>query len=61
MSPSKLSEMKVVIVGCGFAGAQVASQLNGKCHLTVIDPREYFHHCIGSPRAAVEAGIENHF
>lgn len=58
MSPSKLSEMKVVIVGCGFAGAQVASQLNGKCHLTVIDPREYFHHCIGSPRAAVEAGFE---
>ncbi|KAJ8030624.1 Apoptosis-inducing factor 2 [Holothuria leucospilota] len=56
---SVIREKRVVIVGCGYAGANMAKLLMGKCKVTIIDSREYFHHCIGSLRASVEPGFEN--
>ncbi|XP_071838753.1 ferroptosis suppressor protein 1-like isoform X2 [Apostichopus japonicus] len=55
---SVLKDTKVVVVGGGYGGAQAVSLLRGKCQLTVIDAREYYHYCIGGPRATVEPGFE---
>ena len=58
-SPSKTSDSKVVIVGGGYAGINVAVNLDNFCHITLVDPKTYFHHCIASLRAAVtSAGFE---
>nr|UMM61352.1 apoptosis inducing factor 2 [Holothuria leucospilota] len=56
---SALQEKKIVVVGGGFAGAHAAKHLKDKCHLTIIDPREYLHYTIGSLRASVEPGFES--
>lgn len=56
---SKRSDSKVVIVGGGYAGSAIAVNLDKFCHVTLIDPKTYLHHCIGSLRAAVTtAGFE---
>lgn len=55
-STSILESKKVVVVGGGFAGAHAIRHLQGKCQLTVIDPREYLHYSIGSLRASVQPG-----
>ena len=55
-SSSNLQDKHVVIVGGGYGGNAAAKQLRGKCKLTLIDPKEGFHHCIGSLRASVEIG-----
>ncbi|PIK47073.1 hypothetical protein BSL78_16065 [Apostichopus japonicus] len=55
---SVLKDTKVVVVGGGYGGAQAVSLLRGKCQLTVIDAREYYHYCVGGPRATVEPGFE---
>ncbi|XP_072033680.1 ferroptosis suppressor protein 1-like [Amphiura filiformis] len=55
-SSSNLKEKHVVIVGGGYAGVAAANQLRGKCKLTLIDPKECMHHCVGSLRAVVEPG-----
>ncbi|XP_071838940.1 ferroptosis suppressor protein 1-like [Apostichopus japonicus] len=57
-STSILESKKVVVVGGGFAGAHAIRHLQGKCQLTVIDPREYLHYSIGSLRASVQPGFE---
>lgn len=53
-----LKDKRVVVVGGGYGGANAVSLLRGKCLLTVIDAREYYHYCIGGPRATVEPGLE---
>lgn len=50
---SSRSESRVVVVGGGYAGVTVAFNLDNYCHVTLIDPKPYFHHCIASLRAAV--------
>ena len=55
-SSTTLREKHVVIVGGGYAGITLANQLKGKCQMTLIDPKECFHHCVGGLRAAVEEG-----
>lgn len=58
-SSSARSESRVVIVGGGYGGTSVAIDLDNYCHVILIDPKAYFHHCIGSLRAAVtSAGFE---
>ena len=58
-SSSVRSESRVVIIGGGFGGVSVALQLDNYCHVVLIDPKQYFHHCIASLRAAVTtAGYE---
>eukprot|EP00092_Neocalanus_flemingeri_P015668 GFUD01016959.1.p1 GENE.GFUD01016959.1~~GFUD01016959.1.p1 ORF type:complete len:376 (+),score=91.40 GFUD01016959.1:233-1360(+) len=50
----ELSKLHVVIVGGGYAGLQVAVDLRkAGVKFTIIDPKEYFHHCVGALRAAV--------
>ena len=58
-SSSAPSESRVVIVGGGYGGATLAINLDNYCHVILIDPKPYFHHCIASLRAAVaSAGFE---
>src|SRR5687767_11071478 len=45
---------KVVVIGGGFAGANVAKKLNGKCDLTLIDTEDYFEYTPGILRVLVE-------
>ncbi len=51
-----LGEKHVVIVGGGYAGTSLANQLKGKCKITLIDPKDSFHHSVGALRATVEKG-----
>ena len=55
-SSSNLQDKHVAIVGGGYAGTAVANQLRGKCKMTLIDPKECMHHCVGALRAVVEPG-----
>ena len=58
-SPSAPSESRVVIIGGGYGGIDVAIKLDNYCHVVLIDPKQYFHHCIASLRAAVSpSGFE---
>ena len=50
--PSR-SESRVLIIGGGYSGLSVALQLDNYCHVVLIDPKPYFHHCIASLHAAV--------
>ena len=56
-TPEQLEGAHVVIIGCGYAGLQLASDLRtAGVKFTVIEPKEYFHHCVAALRAAVEPG-----
>ncbi|XP_038051096.1 ferroptosis suppressor protein 1-like [Patiria miniata] len=52
-----LREKHVVIVGGGYGGTVVALKLQGKCKITLIDPKEAFHHCLGALRSCTEDGF----
>jgi len=53
-SQEQLEGVHVVIIGCGYAGLQLASDLKtAGVKFTVIEPKEYFHHCVAALRAAV--------
>jgi NADH dehydrogenase FAD-containing subunit len=54
-SSSVRSESRVVIVGGGYGGVNVAINLDNYCHVILIDPKPYFHHCIASLRAAASS------
>lgn len=47
-------QFHVVIVGGGYAGITAAAHLDKYCQVTLIDPKDAFHHCIGSLRCVVE-------
>jgi len=54
-SQEQLEGVHVVIIGCGYAGLQLASHLKtAGVKFTVIEPKEYFHHCVAALRAAVD-------
>jgi len=53
-SQEQLEGVHVVIIGCGYAGLQLAADLKAAgVKFTVIEPKEYFHHCVAALRAAV--------
>jgi len=53
-SSEELSKIHVVIIGSGYGGLQVAVDLKkAGVKFTIIDRQEYFHHCVGALRAAV--------
>ncbi|XP_038051094.1 ferroptosis suppressor protein 1-like [Patiria miniata] len=52
-----LREKHVVVVGGGYGGTVVALKLQGKCKITLIDPKEAFHHCLGALRSCTEDGF----
>ena len=57
LSQEDLEEKNVVIIGGGFAGTQLASNLANKgIPFVLIDPKEYFHYSVGALRAAVFPG-----
>jgi len=60
--PSKqLDTLHVVIIGAGYGGVKAAADLKkAGVRFTIIDPKEYFHHCFASLRAAVkpEEGVK---
>ncbi|XP_072032901.1 ferroptosis suppressor protein 1-like [Amphiura filiformis] len=58
-SSSNLRDKHVVIVGGGYAGTAMANDLKEKCKITLIDPKDSFHHTIGGLRALVEDGYSN--
>ncbi|XP_068732313.1 ferroptosis suppressor protein 1-like [Montipora capricornis] len=45
---------EVVIVGGGYGGIEVAMQLDNYCIVTLIDPKDAFHHNIAGLRCVVE-------
>jgi len=53
-SKSKCADLNVVIIGAGYGGCHAAANCkkNG-VPFKIVDPKEYFHHCVGSLRAAV--------
>jgi aspartate oxidase len=57
-STKVVSNKKVVVLGCGFAGAAVAAQLDTHFDVTVVSRHEEFVHYIGGLRAAVVPGFE---
>ena len=54
-SASVPKDKKVVIIGGGYAGSSLALKLlNAGADVTLIDPKSYFYHNIGTVRAAVD-------
>lgn len=47
-------QIHVIIVGGGYAGVTAATQLDQYCQVTLIDPKDAFHHAVGSLRSVVE-------
>ena len=55
LSKDQLNKKHVVIVGGGYGGMELASELlKSGIPFTLIDPKEYFHHCVGALRCAVD-------
>jgi len=44
----------VVIIGAGYAGTKLASSLDEKCNVVLIDRKDYFLHNVGTPRGMVD-------
>ncbi|KAI8489718.1 Apoptosis-inducing factor 2 [Branchiostoma belcheri] len=50
-------DIHVVIVGGGYAGIQLAKNLQKKARVTLIDPKEMLYHNIGAVRSCTEPGF----
>ena len=56
--PHELENIHVVIIGCGYAGLQMAAGMKKwNVAFTIIEPKDYMHHCVAALRAAVNTGI----
>ena len=56
-SAEQLKTVEIVIIGCGYGGLQLASDFKqAGVKFTIIEPKEYFHHCVGALRASVYSG-----
>jgi len=54
LNDEQLDGVHVVIIGSGYGGLTVATELiKTGVKFTLIEPKEYFHHCVGALRAAV--------
>lgn len=45
---------RVVVIGGGYAGVEVAKLLDGIFHVTLLEKREFHNHCIAGLRACVD-------
>ena len=55
VSTEVLERRNVVIIGGGYGGVQLACRLKTLgIPFYIIDPKEYFHHCVGALRGVVE-------
>jgi len=52
-------DQQVLIVGGGYGGIKLASELKGRGNFTLIDPKDAFHHNMAALRAAVVPGFSN--
>ncbi|XP_023333938.1 apoptosis-inducing factor 2 [Eurytemora carolleeae] len=53
-SKEELRTRDVVVIGAGYGGIQAALSLKkAGIPFKIIDPKEYFHHCVGALRASV--------
>jgi len=53
-SASELEGVHVVVLGCGYAGFTMAVQLKrAGVKFSLVEEKQYFHHCVGALRAAV--------
>jgi NADH dehydrogenase FAD-containing subunit len=53
-SKVQLESKKIVIIGGGYGGIQMASNFKKSgLPFTLVDPKQYFHHNIAAGRAAV--------
>ena len=48
---------QLVIVGGGYGGVQLAVQLDSYCKVVLIDPKDAFHHNVGSTSGYCRASI----
>ena len=54
LSPAVLENVDIVIIGGGYGGLQLAHEFKKRgIRFTLVEPKEYFHHCVGALRAAV--------
>lgn len=57
ISKEQLEQRHVVVVGGGYGGVELATiLLKWEVPFTLVDPKDYFHHCVGSLRAVLEPG-----
>ena len=50
----------MVVIGGGYGGVQAAVSLKkAGVSFTIVDPKEYFHHCFASLRVAVNPGMDS--
>ncbi|CAH1792759.1 unnamed protein product [Owenia fusiformis] len=56
-SPSRIDCGHIVIVGGGYAGANLAYQLKDRADITIISDTSYFFHKLAALRASVEKGF----
>lgn len=49
-------DTRVVVVGAGYGGINLAQKIKNNCQLTLIDARDSFHHNMGAQRSATEEG-----
>ena len=47
----------LVVVGGGYAGIQLSVRLDSYCKVTLIDPKDGFHHNMAGLRCVVEPGF----
>ena len=57
VSSDDLAKIHVVIIGGGYGGVQMAADLKkAGIKFTIIEKKEYLHHCFAALRAAVNSG-----
>ena len=50
-SPEQLEGIHIVIIGAGYAGLELAAALTKSgLPFTLIEPKEYMHHCVAALR-----------
>ena len=60
-SPEQLEGIHIVIIGGGYAGLELAAALTKSgLPFTLIEPKEYMHHCVAALRWGESANIKSY-